>query len=49
MTHYVVIHTLMVSWYPTCDVMMDLEPWGYPSVVEVVKEAYESPCLMNNP
>ena len=56
MTHYVVIHALMVSWYPkrrygnhTCDLMMDLDPWKSPSVVEVVEEAYEAPFLMKNP
>ena len=53
MTHYVVIHALMVSWYPrrrfvnpTGKVMMDLEPWGSPCVVEVVEETLEDPCLM---
>ena len=49
MTHYVVIHALMMSWYPIGDVRMDLDPWGSPSVVEVVKEDYESPCLMKKP
>ena len=56
MTHYVVNHALMVSWYPrrrysnpTGDVMMDLDPWRSPGVVEVVKEACEAPCLMKNP
>ena len=50
MTHYVVIHALMVSWYPrrrprnpTDDVMMDLDPWKSPGMVEVVEEPYESP------
>ena len=40
MTHYVVIHALMVSWYlksmpsyPTDDVMMNLDPWKSPGVV----------------
>ena len=49
MTHSVVIHALMVSWYPkrrignpTGDVMVD-------HVVEVVKEDHEAPCLMKNP
>ena len=49
MTHYVVIHALMVSWYPrrrfgnpTSDVMMDLDPWRFPGVVEVVEEVHES-------
>ena len=53
MTHYVAIHDLMVSWYPkrrssnpTSDVMMDLDPWRSPGVVEVVEEAYEASCLM---
>ena len=56
MTHYVVIHALMVSWYPirrasypTDDVMMDLDPWGSPSVVEVVEEAYEASFLLKKP
>ena len=45
MTHSVVIHALMVSWYPrrrfgnpTSDVMMVLDPWRSPCVVEVVEE-----------
>ena len=45
MTHSVVIHALMVSWYPrrrpsypTCDVMMNLDPWRSSGVVEVVEE-----------
>ena len=53
MTHSVVIHALMVSWYPkrrfgnpTGNVMMDLEPWGSPGVVEVIEETHEDPCLM---
>ena len=56
MIHYMVIHALMVSWYPkrrssnpTSDVMIDLDPWRSPDVVEVVKEAYEAPCLMKKP
>ena len=56
MTHSVVIQALMVSWlptripsYPTSDIMLDLDLWGYPSVAKVVKEAYEAPCLMKNP
>ena len=56
MTHYVVIHALMVSWYtnirsihPTSDVIMDLDPWRSLGVVEVVEEAYETPCLMKKP
>ena len=56
MTHSVVIHALMVSWYPkrrpsnpTNDVMIDLDHWMSPGVVEVVEEAYESPCLMKKP
>ena len=62
MTHYVVIHALMVSWYlrrrpsnPTDDVVMDLDPWKSPGMVEVVEEAHESPwhvkeasCFVNN-
>ena len=53
MTHYVVIHSLLVSWYPrrrpgnpTGNVMMDLDPWRSPSVGEVVEEAHEASCLM---
>ena len=56
MTHYVVIHALMVSWYPkrrssnpTSDVMIDLDSWRSACVVEVVEEAYESPFLMKIP
>ena len=48
MTHSVVIHALMVSWYPkrrsgipTGDVMMDLDPWRSLGVGEVVKEGLE--------
>ena len=53
MTHFVVIHAMMVSWYPrrrpsypTCNIMLDLDPWGSPSVVEVVKEAHDASCVM---
>ena len=53
MTHYVVIHALTLSCYPrrrpsypTGDIMLDLDPWGYPSVDEVVKEDYGASCLM---
>ena len=53
MTHFLVIHALMVSGYPgrryrnpTGDLMMDFNPWRSPGVVKVVEEAYESPCLM---
>ena len=56
MTHFVVIHALMVSWYPkrrssnpTSDVMIDLDSWRSACVVEVVEEAYEAPCLMKKP
>ena len=56
MTHSVVIHAMMMSWYPkimpsnpTGDVTMDLDPWRSPGVVEVVEESYEAPFLMNNP
>ena len=45
MTHFVVIHAFMVSWYPrrrpsypTGDVMMNLDPWRYFGVAEVVEE-----------
>ena len=53
MTHSVVIHALMVSWYPrirfgnpTSDVMMDLDNWRSPCVVKVVEEAHEASYLM---
>ena len=53
MTHYVVIHALMVSWYPKRrfgkpigDVMMYLDPWRSCCVVEVVEEAHGAFCLM---
>ena len=53
MTDYVVIHALMMSWYPTRRFgnptggsMMDLDPWRSPCVVEVVEEAHEVSCLM---
>ena len=49
MTHSVVIHALMVSWYttrmsnsPIGDVIMDLDPSRSTGVVEVVEEAYEA-------
>ena len=50
MIHSMVIHALMMSWYPrrrpsnpTIDVMMDLDPWRSSCVVEVVEEAHEVP------
>ena len=46
MTHYVVIHALMMSWYPTGDVRMDLDPWRSLGVGEVVKEANDASCVM---
>ena len=56
MTHYVVIHALMVSWYPRrrssntiSDVMMDIDPYRPHVVVEEVEESYESPSLMKKP
>ena len=56
MTHYVVIHALMVSWYlkrrpsnPTDDFMMDLDPWKSPTMVEVVEEAHEPLGMSKNP
>ena len=56
MTHSMVIHSMIVSWYtmirpskPTVDVMMDLDPWRSFVVVEVVEEAYEDSCLMKKP
>ena len=49
MTHSVVIHALMVSWYhmkrssnPIGDVIMDLDPWRSPGVVDMVEEAQEA-------
>ena len=56
MTHSVVIHALMVSWYPrrrpnnpTCDGMMDLDPCRSSCVVEVVEEAHEASCMVKKP
>ena len=56
MTHFVVIHALMGSWYPrrrfgnpTGDVKMDLDPWRSLSVVEVVEESYEAHWMMKKP
>ena len=56
MTDYVVIHALMMSWYPrrrtnnpTSDVMLDLDPWRSPGVGEVVEEAHEASCFMKKP
>ena len=56
MTHYMVIHALMMSWYPkrrfgnpTGDVMVDLDPWRSPCVVKMVEEAHEASCFMKNP
>ena len=49
MTHFVVIHALLVSWYhkrrpdnPIGDVMMDLNYWRSPGVVDMVEEAQEA-------
>ena len=49
MTHSVVIHALMVSWYPRRRPgnpigggMMDLDPWRSSCVVEVVEEVDEA-------
>ena len=43
MTHSMVIHALMVSWYlrrrpnnPTSDVMINIDPWKSLGMVEVV-------------
>ena len=56
MTHYVVIHVMMMSWYskrrlgnPTVSRMMDLDPWRSPGMVKMVEEAHEAPCLMKKP
>ena len=56
MTHFVVIHALMMSWYPkgrpsnpTGDVMMDVDPWRSPSVVKVVEELKEASYYMEKP
>ena len=45
--HYVVMHALMGLWYPrrrfgnpTCDVMMDLDPWRSPCMVEEYHESH---------
>ena len=53
MTHYVVIHAMMMSWYarrrpgnPTVGSMMDLDPQRSPHVAKVVEEAYVSSFLM---
>ena len=53
MTHSVVIHAIMMSWVPgrrsgkpACDVLMYLDHWRSPDVVEVVEETHEDPCLM---
>ena len=53
---FCVIYALMVSWYPKrrpsysiANIMLDLDPWGSPSVIEVIKEASEAPCLMKKP
>ena len=56
MTHPVVIHALMVSWYPRRsfgnpigDVMIDLELWRSPCMVKVVEAVHEVSCLMKKP
>ena len=56
MTHYVVIHALMMSWYPRRrpsnpigDAMVDLDPWRSLGVGKVVEEAHEASCLMKKP
>ena len=56
MTHYMVIHALMVSWYPrrrpsnpTGDGMMGLDPCRSSCVVEVVEEAHEATCMVKKP
>ena len=53
MTHSVVIYAMMVSWYPmrrlsylTGNIMLDLDPWGSPSVVEVFVEAHEASVMV---
>ena len=53
MTHSVVIHALMVSWFPkrrvgnpTSDVMMDVDSWRSPCMVKMVEEAHEASYLM---
>ena len=50
MTHSVFIHALVVSGYPrtrssnpTGDFMMDLDPWRFPCVTEVIEEAHDGP------
>ena len=56
MTHSVVIHALMVSWYPkrrtgnpTGDGMMDLDPCRSSCVDEVVEESHEASCMVKKP
>ena len=53
MIHFAVIHAPMVSWYPrrrddnpTGDVMMDLDPWRSPCVVEEALKKPLDPHLM---
>ena len=50
MTHSMVIHALMASQYPmrrpnypTDDVIMDIDPWKSPGMVDVAEEAHEAP------
>ena len=56
MTHSMVIHAMMMSWYPrrrpgnpTTGSMMDLDPWRSPGMVKMVEEAHEAPCFMKKP
>ena len=53
MTHSVVIHAMMISWYPwrrpgnpTVGSMMDIDPWRSLGVVEVVVEAQEASVMV---
>ena len=53
MTHSVVIHALIVSWYPKRrpsyligNIMLDLGPQCSIGVVKVVKEAHEASCVI---
>ena len=56
MTHYVVIYSLIWSWYPrrrlgnpTRGGMMDLDLCRSSCVVEVVEEACEASCMVKKP
>ena len=53
MTHYVVIHAMMMLWYPKrrpgnpiVGSMIDLDPWRSPGLVEVDVEAQEASVMV---